>query len=86
MPPILWQTGCGFSDRNPTWTCFGLFSEDAETIGSEPKLYDQVGYTSPVGDMLAIPRYTNTNILDFAGYPSNAEIVALAQSPPIAKE
>lgn len=84
IPPILWRIGCGFSDTR-LWTCFGLFSEYPETIGSEPNLVDQVGYTSPVSDMLAIPKYTNEDILNFAGYPSNAEIVALAQSPPVAK-
>lgn len=81
MPPILRQIGCGFSDANASWRCFGLFSEDAETIGSGPQTNDRVGYTSPVSDMFAIPKYTNEDILHFAGYPSNAEAVALAQSP-----
>lgn len=85
IPPILWRIGCAFSDANPSWRCFGLFSEDAETIGSAPQINDRVGYTSPVSDMLAIPRYTNEDILHFAGYPSNAEAVALAQSPLPAK-
>jgi hypothetical protein len=31
IPPILWQVGCVLP-----WGCFGLFSENAETIGSEP--------------------------------------------------
>ncbi len=80
IPPILWQIGCVLP-----WGCVGLFSEHAETIGSEPKINDRIGYTSPVSDMLAIPKYTNDDILHFAGYPSNAETVALAQSPPAAK-
>jgi len=85
IPPILRHIGCGFSDANPSWRCFGLLSEDAETIGSEAKTNDRVGYTSPVSDMLAIARYTNEDILHFAGYPSNAAAVALAQSRPRAK-
>ncbi|SHG25709.1 hypothetical protein [Bradyrhizobium erythrophlei] len=84
IPPILWHMGCGFSDTKP-WGCLGFFSEYSETIGSEPKINDRVGYTSPLGDMLAIPKYTNEDILHFAGYPANAGIVALAQSPPAAK-
>jgi hypothetical protein len=77
--PYLKFLGCFFGK------CGSLFEEDSQTIGPDgpdPAYVDKTLYASPASELLAIPKYTNADIIDFAGYPSNAPIISLAQSPP----
>lgn len=80
IPSYLWFLGCGLVDGpQAAWKCGGFFGEP-DYIRWLPPSIDRARFDTNASILLEIPKYTESELRNFAGYPSNAAIVELAQS------
>lgn len=82
IPPYPWFVGCGLIDNPAAWVCAtSFFEERQQVINSDPPSGADKRLDERVDILLGIAKYTNDEITHFTGYPENALIVLLAQSP-----
>ncbi len=68
--------------RPAAWVCTtSFFEERQQVIDSDPPSGADKRLDERVDILLGIAKYTNDEITHFTGYPENALIVLLAQSP-----
>jgi hypothetical protein len=81
IPPYLWFLGCGLVDSPASWACGGFYEGGEDYIRWNPPSVDRARFDTPASILLGIPKYTNSDLLSFSGYPTNTAIVELAQTP-----
>ncbi len=80
IPSFLWFLGCGLVDGpQAAWLCGGFYG-DAHYIRWVPPSIDRARFDTDASILLEIPTYTESELRNFTGYPSNAAIVERAQS------
>jgi hypothetical protein len=79
ISPYLWYVGCMKFTELECDSSF--YAQQRDVIERDPPSADKARFDSPASILLGIPRYTDAEIKNFAGYPANAPIEELAQSP-----